>query len=323
MNNFSWEFVVLGSKARSVEEKRRTKMSRNLELPLVDLSSSDPFATAQLIRKACVEYGFFYLINHGIEDTLIWEAFRESKKFFALPLEEKMKLEHNDAHRGYTPIYAETLDPSSEFKGDLKESFYIGPNGGTSSGKDPNQWPLEGIIWAVGRRLLSLIALALNLDDQFFEKIGALNSPMAFLRLLHYPGELGASDKGNYGASVHSDYGMVTLLATDGVPGLQICREKEKHPQLWEDVSHIDGALIVNIGDMLERWTNCIFRSTLHRVLVIGKERYSVAFFLDPNYDCVVECLESCCSKTSPPRFPPIRSGDYLRERLRASYSSK
>ncbi|XP_020085213.1 2-oxoglutarate-Fe(II) type oxidoreductase-like isoform X2 [Ananas comosus] len=312
-------------------------MSRNLELPLVDLSSSDPFATAQLIRKACVEYGFFYLINHGIEDTLIWEVFRESKKFFALPPEEKMKLEHNDAHRGYTPIYAETLDPSSEFKGDLKESFYIGPNGGTSSGKDPNQWPLEESLpsWratmesyyervlAVGRRLLSLIAFALNLDDQFFEKIGALNSPMAFLRLLHYPGELGASDKGNYGASAHSDYGMVTLLATDGVPGLQICREKEKHPQLWEDVSHIDGALIVNIGDMLERWTNCIFRSTLHRVLVIGKERYSVAFFLDPNYDCVVECLESCCSKTSPPRFPPIRSGDYLRERLRVSYSSK
>lgn len=64
-----------------------------------------------------MEYGFFYLINHGIEDTLIWEVFRESKKFFALPPEEKMKLEHNDAHRGYTPIYAETLDPSSEFKG--------------------------------------------------------------------------------------------------------------------------------------------------------------------------------------------------------------
>jgi isopenicillin N synthase-like dioxygenase len=154
----------------------------------------------------------------------------------------------------------------------------------------------------------------LNLDAEFFD------CPLAFLRLLHYPGEINESDDGNYGASAHSDYGILTLLATDGIPGLQICREKDRHPQLWEDVHHIDGALIINIGDLLERWTNCVFRSTLHRVVAVGKERYSVAFFLDPDPDLVVQCLESCCSEACPPRFPPIKSGDYLEERLSSTY---
>nr|XP_010933629.1 1-aminocyclopropane-1-carboxylate oxidase isoform X2 [Elaeis guineensis] len=253
-------------------------MSKNLDLPLIDLSSTDRAAAARSIRQACVEYGFFYLINHGIEDGVFRKLFEESKKFFSLPLDEKMKLERNGAHRGYTPMYAETLDPSSKFEGDLKESFYIGPEEGSNL-QNNNQWPSEG--------------------------------------------ELAASDYGNFGASAHSDYGMVTLLVTDGVPGLQICREKDKHSQLWEDVHHVDGAFIVNVGDLLERWTNCLFRSTLHRVLAVGQERYSVAFFCDPHYDCVVECLESCCGETSPPRFPPIRCGDHLEERIRTSYASK
>ncbi|KAG8084089.1 hypothetical protein GUJ93_ZPchr0010g8968 [Zizania palustris] len=176
------------------------------------------------------------------------------------------------------------------------------------------------VFLSIGKRILSLIALSLNLDAEFFENIGAFSCPSAFLRLLHYPGEVNESDDGNYGASAHSDYGMITLLATDGTPGLQICREKDRHPQYWEDVHHIDGALIVNIGDLLERWTNCIFRSTLHRVVAVGKERYSVAFFLDPNPNLVVQCLESCCSVACPPRFPPIKSGDYLKERLSVTY---
>lgn len=311
-------------------------MAGNLELPLLDLSSTDRAAAAQLIRQACLDHGFFYLINHGIEDATFQQVFRESKKFFSLPLHEKMKLERNKDHRGYTPLYAENLDPSSKTKGDLKESFYIGPMEGSNSQFNMNQWPSEESLpfWratmesyyenilTVGKRLVSLIALALNLDDQYFENIGALHPPMAFVRLLYYPGELDASKNGNLGASSHSDYGMVTLLATDGVPGLQICREKDRQPQLWEDVHHVHGAFIVNVGDMLERWTNGLFRSTLHRVLTTGRERYSVAFFLDPNADCLVECLESCCSETSPPRFPPVRSGDYLQERLRVTYSS-
>ncbi|KAH7835045.1 hypothetical protein Vadar_022323 [Vaccinium darrowii] len=177
-----------------------------------------------------------------------------------------------------------------------------------------------------GKLLVSLIARALNMDEDFFEKIGTFNPPMPFLRLrlrlLHYPGELGLSDEEIYGASAHSDYGMVTLLASDGVGGLQVCREKHIQPQDWEDVPHIDGAFIVNIGDMTERWTNCLFRSTLHRVMPTGQERYLMAFFIDPNPDCVVECLKSCCSESNPPRFPPVRSGDYLNEKFNLTIGS-
>ncbi|KAK4260355.1 hypothetical protein QN277_003482 [Acacia crassicarpa] len=305
-----------------------------LSLPIIDLSSPDRFSTAKLIRQACVEYGFFYLVNHGVEKELLQKVFDESRKFFLLPLEEKMKYSRKE-HRGYTPLYAEKLDATpGNTKGDSKESFYIGPLADHAS-INLNQWPLEGVLknWkptmeslygkllVAGRELLSLMALSLNLDEDFFEKIGALCKPAAFLRLLHYPGEVVPSEE-IYGASAHSDYGMVTLLVTDGVEGLQICKEKFKQPQVWEDVPHIEGAFIVNLGDMTERWTNCLYRSTLHRVMPTGKERYSVAFFLDPNPDCVVECLESCCSESSPAKFPPIRSGDYLQERFRLTYGS-
>ncbi|XP_030467740.2 2-oxoglutarate-Fe(II) type oxidoreductase hxnY-like isoform X1 [Syzygium oleosum] len=310
-------------------------MATALKLPIIDLSSPDRLSSAASIRQACIEYGFFYLVNHGVKEELLAKVLEESKKFFSLPLEEKMKLARKE-HRGYTPLYAEILDPSSNSKGDSKESYYIGPLEDCSHQKNLNQWPPEDTMpsWkstmesyyreveSVGRKLLSLIALSLNLENDFFEKIGALNKPSAFLRLLHYPDEVMISKEEIYGASAHSDYGMVTLLATDGVPGLQVCRDKDKHQRCWEAVPHINGAFIVNIGDMMERWTNCLFRSTLHRVMPAGQERFSMAFFFDPDEDCVVECLKSCCSDSFPPRFPPIRSGEYLRERLRLTYGS-
>ncbi|XP_050227003.1 2-oxoglutarate-Fe(II) type oxidoreductase hxnY-like [Mercurialis annua] len=307
-------------------------MKEAAKLPVIDLSSPDHNSTANSIRQACVEYGFFYLINHGVETDLIAKAFDESYKFFSLPLNEKMKLLRKE-HRGYTPLFAENLDVSSlNSKGDSKESFYIG----RLVNDDVNQWPSKEILpsWRLimeayynsvissGKRLISLIALALNLDEDYFDKVGALYEPEGYLRLLHYPGELGYSEEEIFGASAHSDYGMITLLVTDGVPGLQVCREKFSETQTWEDVLHMDGAFIVNIGDMMERWTNCLFRSTLHRVMPTGQERYSMAFFLDPNRNCIVQCLESCCSESCPQRFPPIRSGDYLKERLRLTYGS-
>ncbi|EEC67333.1 hypothetical protein OsI_34370 [Oryza sativa Indica Group] len=262
-----------------------------LDLPVVDLASSDLRSSAESIRKACVEYGFFYVVNHGIEEGLLEKVFAESRRFFEQPLEEKMALLRNSSHLGYTPPYTEKLDASSKFRGDLSEKFKIGPIGDEGFQNDANQWPSEERLpcWketmklyratalATGKRILSLVALSLNLDAEFFD------CPLAFLRLLHYPGEINESDDGNYGASAHSDYGILTLLATDGIPGLQICKEKDRHPQLWEDVHHIDG-------------------STLHRVVAVGKERYSVAFFLDPDPDFVVQCLESCCSEACPPR---------------------
>ncbi|KAL9287114.1 putative aminocyclopropanecarboxylate oxidase [Arabidopsis thaliana] len=311
-------------------------MDTSLLLPIIDLSSPGKISTAKLIRQeACLEHGFFYVKNHGISEELMEGVFKESKGFFNLPLEEKMALLRRDL-LGYTPLYAEKLDPSLSSIGDSKESFYFGSLEGVLAQRYPNQWPSEGILpsWrqtmetyyknvlSVGRKLLGLIALALDLDEDFFEKVGALSDPTAVVRLLRYPGEVISSDVETYGASAHSDYGMVTLLLTDGVPGLQVCRDKSKQPHIWEDVPGIKGAFIVNIGDMMERWTNGLFRSTLHRVMPVGKERYSVVFFLDPNPDCNVKCLESCCSETCPPRFPPILAGDYIKERFRLTYAT-
>ncbi|KZV16370.1 1-aminocyclopropane-1-carboxylate oxidase-like [Dorcoceras hygrometricum] len=182
-------------------------MAEAVELPIVDLASSDRNASACSIRKACTECGFFYLINHGVEESLLQKVLEGNKMFFSLCLEEKMKLARKN-HRGYTPLYAEKLDTS------------------TSSREVLPGWRsiMEGYyeqVMNAGKRLVKLVALALSLDESFFYDLGAFNPPDGYLRLLHYPGELGSSDEEIYGASAHSDYGMITLLATDGIHGLQ------------------------------------------------------------------------------------------------------
>ncbi|CAI0413117.1 unnamed protein product [Linum tenue] len=269
------------------------------KLPVIDLSSPDRLSTANSIRQACVDYGFFYLANHGVEEELIEIAFEESRKFFSLPLDEKMKLPRKE-HRGYSPLYAENLDPDSSSKGDSKEAFYVGPVRGSGNKAELNQWPspevlpswrstmesYHGKVMSAARRLISLIALALKLDEDYFVKVGALDDPEGFLRLLHYPGELGSSDEEPiYGASAHSDYGMTTLLLTDGVAGLQACPSYRALPDSRSVGRSGDNlgsgkmyhrymgeftiakriyasvlCFIVNIGDMMERWTNCLFR---------------------------------------------------------------
>ncbi|KAH9301297.1 hypothetical protein KI387_012880, partial [Taxus chinensis] len=275
---------------------------------------------------ACIDCGFFYVVNHGIEPELFDKVFDQSRRFFTLPHEEKMKLVRNENHRGYTPYQAEALNPSLQSQGDWKESFYIGPEVSETSANrrkkfhGPNQWPPNELLpqWRetmqdyyekalnVGRRLVPLLALALNLEATFFNKPGMMDEPLAFARLLHYPGKPSDLDHGILGAAAHSDYGMLTLLATNGVTGLQICRNKDVQPRIWEDIPPLEGAFVINIGDMLERWSNCIFRSTLHQVVSSGQERYSVALFFDPNVDCLVECLPSCCNEIYPARFPPV-----------------
>ncbi|CAH8276356.1 unnamed protein product [Arabidopsis lyrata] len=313
-------------------------MGTALKLPIIDLSSPEKLSTSRLIRQACLDHGFFYLTNHGVPEEMMEGVLMESKKLFSLPLDEKMVMARR-GFRGYSPLYDEKHESSANSKGDSKEMFTFGSSEGVLGQLYPNEWPLEELLplWRptmecyyktvmdiVGKKLLGLVALALNLEGNFFEKVGAFNDQAAVVRLLRYPGELNSSGEETCGASAHSDFGMITLLATDGVAGLQVCRDKDKEPKVWEDVVGIKGTFVVNIGDLMERWTNGLFRSTMHRVVSVGKERYSVAVFVDPDPNCVVECLESCCSETSPPRFPPVRAKDYFHERFSqtlASYS--
>ncbi|GMQ07193.1 hypothetical protein CsSME_00051492 [Camellia sinensis var. sinensis] len=173
----------------------------------------------------------------------------------------------------------------------------------------------------VTKAISRIIALALNLEVDFFDRQEMLGKPIATLRLLHYEGSVSDPMKGIYGAGAHSDFGLITLLATDDVYGLQICKDKDAKPQKWEFVAPLKGAFIVNLGDMLERWSNCIFRSTLHRVLGNGQERYSIAYFVQPSHDCLVECLPTCQSQENPPKFPPIKCETYILQRYKDTYA--
>ncbi|PWA94615.1 isopenicillin N synthase [Artemisia annua] len=338
------------------------------KLNCIDLSSPDTPTSVSLLKQACMDSGFFYVTNHGISPEFMEHVFTQSKNFFDLPLDQKMKLLRNEKHRGYTPVLDELLDPVNQLHGDHKEGFYIGielPEDDPEAQRKfygPNLWPESDILpgWRqtmekyhqmameVVRKIARLIALALDLEANFFDRPEFLGRPIAVLRLLHYEGQVSDPTKGMYGAGAHSDYGLVTLLATDCVSGLQICKDKDAKPQVWEDVKPLKGAFVVNLGDMLERWSNrifrykysglshcfavilvfiwsslniCLNRSTLHRVLGNGQERYSIPFFVEPSHDCVVECLPTCQSKLNPPKFPPIKCEEYLLQRYQDTHA--
>ncbi|GMQ07162.1 hypothetical protein CsSME_00051476 [Camellia sinensis var. sinensis] len=311
-------------------------------LNCIDLSSPDILNSVSLLKQACLDSGFFYVINHGISQEFMDEVFYQSKSFFDLPVSEKMKVLRNKKHRGYTPLFNQSLDPGNQIHGDYKEGYYIGievPENDPDIEKllyGPNVWPPSDVLpgWRetmekyhrealeVAKAISRIIALALNLEVDFFDRQEMLGRPIATLRLLHYEGSVSDPMKGSYGAGAHSDFGLITLLATDDVYGLQICKDKDAKPQKWEFVAPLKGAFIVNLGDMLERWSNCIFRSTLHRVLGNGQERYSIAYFVEPNHDCLVECLPTCQSQENPPKFPPIKCETYMLQRYKDTHAA-
>ncbi|GAB4852647.1 hypothetical protein Ancab_016862 [Ancistrocladus abbreviatus] len=315
-----------------------TKISN---LNCIDLSISDVHNSVSLLKQACLDCGFFYVINHGISQEFMDEVFYESRKFFALPINDKMKLLRNEKNRGYTPIHDEVLDPENQVKGDHKEGYYIGveiPEDDPKAVKPfcgPNVWPAADLLpgWRqtmekyhqqcleVAQKLARIIALALDLEADFFDKREMLGEPIATLRLLHYEGQASDPSRGIFGAGAHSDYGLITLLATDDVVGLQICKDKDAKPQIWEYVAPLKGSFIVNLGDMLERWSNCVFKSTLHRVIGNGQERYSIAYFVEPSHDCIVECLPTCKSVNNPPKFAPISCAAYLTQRYKETHA--
>jgi len=169
-------------------------------------------------------------------------------------------------------------------------------------------------VWKLGSDLHFAIASDLGLPTHYFDD--KLDRPMATLRLLHYPPrEAAASDK--LGAGVHTDYGSVTLLLTDEVGGLEV----RKRDGTWIKAPPMKGAFVCNIGDCLMRWSNDIYVSTPHRVVSPpGRDRYSVAFFLDPNPEALVDCLPGCSGPDRPAKYPPILASDYLRQRLDATY---
>jgi len=308
-------------------------------LPVIDvapLRSPDRAArraVARALGEACRTIGFFYVTGHGVSPALIAATFGAAQRFFALPLDQKdaLSIARSPHNRGYMAFEGERLDESKP--GDLKEAFNIGLELGADHPevvagrpfRGLNQWPtLPGwratlldyfdATWAAGRLLHRGFALDLGLAEDFFED--KLDAPLAILRLLHYPGGQVPRHAGQIGAGEHTDYGNVTLLATDGVAGLQV----QTRDGRWLDAPAIDGALVCNIGDCLMRWTNDVYVSTPHRVMPPQADRYSIAFFLDPNPDAVVAALPGCIAQDRPARYPETTGAAYLKMRLDATH---
>jgi isopenicillin N synthase-like dioxygenase len=307
-------------------------------LPILDLSSWREGDRASLTRiaaeagAACRDVGFFYVVNHAVDEGLIAATFDQSRRFFALPLAERQALaiETIGGNRGYSGMLHEALDPG---RGpDMKEAFNVGleiaPDDPDLLSGQPfrslNAWPSlpnfrETLLAyydacaALGARLHRAFACDLGLEPDFFDD--KFDRPMATLRLLHYPAPPAGSEP-RTGAGVHTDYGNLTLLATDDVGGLEVCARDGE----WIEAPVVPGAFIVNIGDCLMRWTNDIYVSTPHRVVNrSARERYSIAFFYDPNPDAIVETIPSCVRQGERVRYPPILAADHLKRRLDAS----
>jgi isopenicillin N synthase-like dioxygenase len=303
--------------------------------PLVSNAPTAP-AVAATIGRACRETGFFYVVGHGIAPETVATVFSMARAFFAQPYAEKQKAAFSgpSGNRGWIKFGNEVLDPGKP--PDLKEAFNIGlelpPDDPELVAGRPfrgvNCWPeIPGFrtaaltyfdaCWHLGCTLHRAFAIDLGLAPDFFA--GVFTRPMATLRMLHYPPAPEKALAGQLGAGEHTDYGNITLLATDAVAGLMVRNRSGE----WIAAPSVADAFVCNIGDMLMRWTNDIYVSTPHKVVSPpGQHRYSVAFFLDPNPDAIVECLPTCSAPGRPAKYPPVSAEDFLHSRLAPTYAA-
>jgi isopenicillin N synthase-like dioxygenase len=304
--------------------------------PLINGSQAQAQDVAKALGDACRDVGFFYITGHGIPPSLRARVFESSAAFFSGPasIRQAASFSGPGGNRGYITLGGEALDPGKP--ADVKEAFNIGlelaPDDpellARAPFRDANLWPdIPGFrdtmldyfnrVWRLGRDLHRGFALDLGLAPDFFE--AKLDKPIATLRLLHYPPVTRPPSDGQLGAGVHTDYGNVTLLATDAVGGLMV----QDRSGRWLDAPVIPDAFVCNIGDCLMRWSNDVYVSTPHKVVSPpGADRYSVAFFLDPNPDAVVACLPTCIAPDRPAKYAPISGADFLRSRLEPTYAT-
>lgn len=303
--------------------------------PVIDLTSPD--APAQ-IDDACRNVGFFQVVGHGIPQSLLDSVFNVADQFFGQDLPAKMAWESGSAEieRGYSAKGTEGLAYSLglEQPPDLFEAFTIGldelPDDPAYHTTEhtlfaPNIWPsspedLRPVLldyWQnlerVVQRITSLMATGLGLPSAYFEP--SLDKAVQALRINYYEGRPGDTALPNQmGLGAHTDYGVVTVLLADQEPALQVYTKDEE----WVYVVPQPGALVVNVGDLMARWTNDRWRSTLHRVMPVlstdgsTRRRRSVPFFTEGNFDAVIECLPTCTDAEHPALYPPIKAGDHF-----------
>jgi len=302
-------------------------------IPLVDIApllGHDSAAKAKVaaeLANAASEVGFLYITGHGIANATIDGLQAAAEDFFALPMAVKQKyyIGLSTCHRGYVPRGEEGLYETNPGITDLKEAFdtaldlpaddadYLAGNRMLG----PNVWPAEVSAFRdqvtdyyqaaidLGRRLFGGFALALGLDEDHFAPY--LTKPTSQLRLIHYPANEREDGTSNWGIGPHTDFECFTILHSTQ-PGLQV----QNSAQQWIDASPVPGAFVVNIGDMLEAWSNGRFVATGHRVLKTPRERYSFPLFCALDYATKVAPMPAFCSKDNPARFPAIIAGEHL-----------
>jgi len=325
-----------------------------LQVPVVDLKpfySGDPATrkrVAEEMDQVCRDIGFLVVTGHPIQAELMKAVADVSLDFFALPEAEKLKLksplEGTAGLRGYSPMMDESLSHSIGVKapGDIKETVTMGPPGASEARylmaddyyvcKDacnyfvPNVWPDQPhsmrplweeyfrVMDKFSRELHQLCALALALPEDYF--VPLTDKHFSVFRALHYPKLTEAPEPGQVRAGEHSDYDDLTICMVQ--PGLQT-RNRDGD---WVDVPVVEGALVINLGDFLMRWTNDRWVSNRHRVInppleaATNVPRLSLIYFCNCNYDAMIECLPNCQDTDQPPKYPPIRTIDYINEKF-------
>jgi isopenicillin N synthase-like dioxygenase len=301
------------------------------EIPVISLSAlgrgdQAEAGTIEAIRRASEEVGFFYARDHGVSGSLIRDVFTQCRRFFELPTEqrEQLRLSNSACFRGYLSVGERGANLNRPR--DLLEALNLGPELGAD---DPlvqegkplhggNQWPagLPGFaealrayyvsMEALGQRLLQGFALAMGMQRHALD--AQYRKPLTQLRLLHYPAQEVMVDN-MLGARAHRDVGLFTILLQDDVGGLEVCNAAGE----WVVAPPVPDTFVVNVGEMMKLVTNDRYASALHRVVNrSGRERYSVPFFFNPDYDATLSVLPQFVEANHVPQFEPIHAGEHM-----------
>jgi isopenicillin N synthase-like dioxygenase len=304
-------------------------------IPVIDVGAlaggSGIEAVARQMREAAEGVGFFYVRNHGLPEQLIGDAEDVARRFFARPDCEKQTVAPLDRHRGWLKVGQAKMYAGARV--DLKESFIWGLDvasddpdyvaGNRMHG--PNRWPaflpemratLNAYFEAAhvcGRMLLGAFAASLGVAPDYFSARFA--KPVTRGTLIYYPPQDPDAGEQQFGVAPHTDYGVITLLHQDATGGLQVRARSGE----WVMAHPIQGTLVINVGDLLARWTNDRFRSTDHRVVnASGRERYSIAVFLDPDHDTPIV---PATPGGEAAHYPPVTCGEYILSRFDRSFA--
>jgi isopenicillin N synthase-like dioxygenase len=287
---------------------------------------------ARDIHRACTEIGFFYIAGHGVPDVVIDTAVAEAKRFFRLPQATKAETAINRYHRGFSALGDATMYGAA--RPDYKEFFTMGLELPESDPdvvageplRGPNHWPaaqpsLEAAmtayyaaLGACGATLLAAVAVSLGQPAGFFRSRYAKR--LQRTQLIYYPPQPPALGDDQFGVADHTDFGCITLLWQDDIGGLEVLSRSGD----WVAATPIPGTLVINVGDLLARWTNDRYVSTRHRVTNrSGRERFSIATFYDPSFQAMVDPRDLGISAAES-RYAPVTAGEHITGRINSSF---